>query len=68
MPIGNFILNNFLRDKYIEEARQYIKDYERELNDNLTLDEKFDMKFNNAPSWKQSSRGFIVLIARHYPK
>ena len=34
----------------------------------LTIYEKYDMKFNNAPSWKQSSRGFIVLIAGHYPK
>ena len=68
MPIGNFILNNFLHDKSIEEARQYVKDYEISLNDTLSPDEKYDIKFNNAPCWKQSSRGFIVLIAGHYPK
>ena len=34
----------------------------------MNMDEKYDMKFNNAPSWKQSSSGFIVLIAGHYPK
>ena len=52
----------------IEEASQFIKNYEKELNTNLTIDEKYDMKFNNAPSWKQSGRGFIALIAGHYPK
>ena len=68
MPIGNFILNNLLHDKPIEEATQFVSYYEKELNNNLSIYAKYDMKFNNAPSWKQSSRGFIVLIAGHYPK
>ena len=71
MHTGNFFLNDYLNkmmfEKGKEETAKFCRNYEKELNDNLTLGEKYDIKFNNAPCWKQSNRGFIALVAGHYP-
>ena len=63
MNVANFDLNDFFVNLGPENGSEFAKDYEKDINEKLSIDENYERKFNKEVSWKQGKRGFQVEIA-----
>ena len=52
LPTGEFEYLD-VTSKTLEEWIEFFRQIEEELNSNLTLEDKYNIKFENEPEWKQ---------------
>ena len=74
MPTGKWELNEYHKDKSLEDVNFHFLTYEDEFNNNLTLEQKYQQKFSDVKGessplteWIQGKRGFFLECAIWIP-
>jgi hypothetical protein len=62
LPVGEFEWDTYNMGSNLDEVIEFFRTLYDKENDEMTVDEKYDIKFNNAPSFKMGETGYLAKI------